>query len=285
MKLEILKPIFFILFLLSACCFSAKGQDATAYKYALRNQSTSFGLSVEALSDHYLSPMPYSGIGLNTRTEIRQLFSPENINLSNINRTGLSVGMTVNPAVTASVMFIGLNYGWGMHYHFRPVENLQILAGGLADVNFKGKLNNRNVNNPANIDLSVGLNLSAVAIYDIPTNWRTVRLQAEIEVPFIGAMFVPEYGSSYYEAFMMKSKGKYVHFSSFHNKQGFDMRYFAEIAFRSSTWRLGICSRQLIYAANQLYFKNAASELFIGYSKTLFRFSEKHPAPHNFINY
>ena len=279
-----LKQLFFFSFF-CACCFSMVAQDMPTHKYALRNYSTDFGLSAEQLSDHYISPLPYNGIGLHATQEIRTLFSPDNINLSNVSRSKINVGMTLNPASTASIMFIGLDYAWGMHYHFRPVENLQILAGGLTEVHFKGKLNSRNVNNPGNIDLAAGLNLSAIVIYDIPTNWRTVRLQAEVETPFVGAMFVPEYGSSYYEAFVMKSKGKYVHFSSFHNKQGLDMKYFAEIAFRTSTWRLGISNSQLTYTANQLYFKDFNTTLFVGYSKTLFRFSEKNPAPDNFVNY
>lgn len=277
--------LFFVSCLFCTCYFSTTAQDFSVHKYALRNQSTSFGFSVVGLSDHYLSPLPYSGIGLNATQEVRSLFSPDNINLSNVSRSRFNVGMTLNPASTASIMFVGFDYALGMHYHFRPVGNLQILAGGLTEIRFKGKLNSRNVNNPGNIDLATRLNLSAIAIYDIPTNWRTVRLQAEVEVPFVGAMFVPEYGSSYYEAFVMKSKGKYVHFSSFHNKQGVDMKYLAEITFRTSTWQLGFSSSQLTYTANQLYFNDFNTMLFVGYSKTLFRFSEKNPAPDNFINY
>jgi len=274
---------FLMLFFIWMNTFSQQKNDEA--KHALRTSSTTFGLSTLNLTDNYISPLPYSGIGLRVATENGRLYSPDFENFSIANKFKLDLGTTVNPAVTASVMYFGVNFAWGAHYHFRPAANLQILTGNLWDVDFGFKFNTRNVNNPFNIDLSTNLNLSAIVIYEVSARKRILRLQAAFQSPWIGCMFAPEQGASYYEIFSLGASGNFTHFSSFHNKLALYQTYSAEIPFANSFWRVGFAGESLKYTANNLIFEKNNFNLFLGYTYIFSRFTRNKPAPVNFIGY
>lgn len=281
-----MKKIAFMFGVLCICvfCVAAQGLD-TEKKYALRTTNTSLGFSLLHLTDNYLSPLPYSGIGLKLNTESRKFYKPESDKLSYTIRGELKLGSTLNPAQTASILYLGFDLGYGTHYHFRPAKNLQILAGGVWDIDLGFKGNLRNVNNPFSLDLATNINLSAVVIYDIQAKKRIIRLQGALESPLIGCMFVPEKGVSYYEIFMLRASGHYAHFSFLHNKLGLRQSYSVEIPFNNAKWRFGISSEILKYSANSLIFKRQDITLFVGYTRDLYGFTRKNPAPENFIGY
>ena len=259
--------------------------ESNEQKHLLRSSNTTFGLSTLNIMDNYLSPLPYSGVGLKSIMENARLLSPSCQNLSMKNRSELTLGSLVNPAGTAGMLFLGVNYARGMHYHFHPIENLQILAGGLWDIDFGVKYLARNVNNPVNLDMATNLNASFALIYDIPTPRRIVRLRAAFETPLIGCMFVPEQNSSYYEIFMLGAQGNFVHFSSLHNKQALRQMYSVEIPLRNSTWRFGFLATNLTYTANDMFFKRNDRTIFIGHTQVFSQFSRRNPAPENFIGF
>ncbi len=274
--------VLFYCAIICTLCLHAQS-DSVQKQYILQTSSTTFGLSTVSLLDNYLSPLPYKGIGLRITHEDRQFMSPNNDRLSSLSRIRLETGTTHNPAQTASLLFAGLDYTWGIYYHFRPIKHMQILTGGLADVDFGAKTITRNVNNPGSFDMALNLNLSAVVIYDIPLKKRTLRLQGTLESPWIGCMFVPAQGSSYYEIFSLGASGNFVHFSSFHNKLSLRQNYFVEIPFANSCWRFGISCDLTKWSANQLVFKQNDATVYFGYTRTLTSFNKKHPAPDNFI--
>ena len=274
-----------LLFLFFICLEAFSQQEETGIKYALRSSNTSIGLSTLSITDNYISPLPYSGIGLKVATENGRLYSPYSDRLSVADRYKMDVGILSNPAGTASMLYFGFDYAWGMHYHFRPLANLQILTGGFWDLDFGLKYNMRNVNNPFNMDLSTNLNLSAIAIYDLYTFRRKIRLQAAFETPFIGCMFAPEQGSSYYEIFSLGASGHFVHFSSLHNKLALNQSYSVEIPFKKSTWRIGFAGENLKYSANGMIFKKSDFTFFLGYTHIFSRFTKQNPAPENFVGY
>ena len=273
---------YFLLLLFFGLKLSAQQDDV---KYTLRTSNASFGLSTMNITDNYISPLPYNGAGLKIMAENGRLYSPYTENLSVANRYKIDAATLSNPAQTASMMFLSLNFAWGMHYHFRPVKNLQILTGGLWNADFGFKYNTRNVNNPFNMDLSANLNLSAIAIYDTSLFKRRFRLKAQLETPWIGCMFVPEQGASYYEIFSLGASGKFVHFSSFHNKQALCQTYSVEVPFVNSLWRIGFAGENSKHTANDMVFKKNNFTLFLGYTHVFSRFTRKNPAPKNFVGY
>jgi len=251
-------------------------------KFALTTRSHSIGFTSLTLLDNYLSPLEYDGSGIRFETEQRRFFSPYNPNLSHQSSMGILLGQTFNPRRTASITYLGLNYAWGMHYHFRPINNLQILAGGLADIDFGAKLNSRNVNNQFNLDLATNLNLSAVVLYD----FRFIRLQGAFVLPTIGCMFVPVQGASYYEMFGLGNMSNTIHFSSFHNKIGFRQRYTAFFTLNRSVLSLSYSYNYLKYEANNMVFKRVESTISLGWSYDFHIFAgRRRQAPDNFVKY
>ena len=278
-----MKKNIFLFFFLAICFCSAAQQTDTSQKYALRRTSTYFDVTSAKILDNYLSPLPYSGIGAKVTSESVRLFSPDNLNLSSKSRFHINAGTATNDPSTASIMYLGLNYGWGMYYHFYLFENFQILTGGLADIDLLFKYNSRNVNNPVNLDLALNVNAAVSIIYDIPTKKRKLRLQGDFEMPLIGLFFAPQLGSSYYEMFSLGAKGSYVHFGFLTNKVAFRQRYFIEIPFKRSTWRFGLVGENSKHSANDMMFRKNNFGGFLGYTRTLFSFNRKYAASDNFI--
>ena len=272
------------LFLVVIYLFSTvKAQEDTAVqKYALTTQNNFIGFTWLTLLDNYLSPLEYNGNGLKIEIETRRFFSPYNPNLSRQSNIGLLLGMTYNPQRTASITYFGLDYAWGMHYHFRPVENLQVLTGGLADINIGAKMNSRNTNNQFNMDLSANINLSAVVLYD----FKFIRLQGAFSMPAIGYMFVPVQGASYYEMFDLGNTTNTGHFSSFHNKTGFRQKYTAFFTLKRSILSLSYANNQLKYKANNMVFKKVESAILFGWTHNFHIFAGKNrQASDNFVKY
>jgi len=197
----------------------------------------------------------------------------------------LSAGMMLNPAFSSEMLYIGANYGWGVNYHFRLTKGLKILAGGLWDVDFGFKNVPRNINNPINLDMATNLNLTGLLIYDYPTRRRTLHLQAALQAPIIGYMFVPQGGASYYDMFQLGSLSNAFHFSSLHNKRGLNQTYTVDVPFNHSTWRFGLHFQNLKYKANNLVFAHNETSVIVGTTFDAISFSgKKKVAPQNFMS-
>ena len=260
-------------------------QDSNEQKFLLTTKTNTVGFSILSLTDPYLSPLTYTGNGIQFEHESRRFLSLSNTNVSIQNKLNLEFGYLLNPAQTASMTYIGADYSWGMHYHFRPLEGLILLAGGTGDVGLGYKDVPRNVNNPGNVDLYANLNLSGVAQYDIPLLRRTLRLQLSVETPLIGWMYVPLAGASYYEMFMLGNLSGISHFSSVFNKRGINPKLTVNVPFKSSVWRFGIGYQKLQYTANKMVFDRTEMSVHIGTTFDMVGFGGRmRKAPSNFIS-
>lgn len=267
------------------CSVNLFSQDEKPLQYKLISSSDLVGITALDLLDPYLSPLMYTGSGVKYEHAERKFFSAQKTNLSMEGKISALAGITTNPANTSSMIYLGAIYSWGMHYHFRILPKLQILAGGTADAGFGYKSIARNVNNPVNLDLSANLNLSGIVRYDIPTRRRVLRLSCELEIPVFGYMFVPQGGASYYEMFELGSLSNAFHFSSLHNKLGSSGDLILDIPFKHFTWRLGVNNSKLKYEANNMVFKHNEYSLMIGCKYDLYVFAgKKNRAPENFIS-
>lgn len=276
-----------ILFVIGICFFvlNVFSQNTDEKKYLLTNNANSIGISTLSINDPYLSPLTYNGVGVRYNHENRRFLSADNINLSKQNKLSFLGGMTLNPAFTSSMTYLGLNYSWGMHYHLRPIKGLFLLAGGNCELDLAAKNIARNVNNPANVDLATNLNLSGVARYDILTRKRIMQLQLAVQSPLFGCMFVPRGGASYYEMFNLWNLSDAVHFSSLHNKRGIETNLMLQVPFNLSTFRFGIGYNGLKYSANEMVFRRNEISLLIGTTFEMATFGgKKNRAPKNFMS-
>ncbi len=279
-----MKKFSLLVFILCLCANAvAQESDNNDKKYALTTVNNDIGIASLRILDNYLSPLEYDGLGVKLQTEKRKFFSVEKTNLSRQEKIGLTLGTVLNPAQSAGMTYLALNYSWGMHYHFRPAQNLQLLSGGLIGGNLGNKINSRNVNNPTNIDLYLDLSISGLAIWDVS---KSTRLQVSLDIPVAGTMFVPPMGASYFEMFGLGNFSNTGHFSSFHNKMGINQKYSVFFTLKRSVININYAYNYLKYEANNMIFKNNQSVFSIGWSYYLRTFAGKrNEAPLNFIKY
>lgn len=274
-----------LLFIFGFVLINVSAQNSPEKKYLLTTNSNWVALSSIELLDPYLSDINYSGLGLKYNHINRRFVNLKNLNLSQQSQFNLTTGIALNPANTSAMLYFGSNYGYGMHYHFRPVENLVLLAGGIWDIDFGIKEISRNVNNPVNVDLSTNLNLSGVAVYKIQLPKRDLMLKWAVQSPVLGCMFVPGAGYSYYEMFELGNLDNTFHFSSIHNKRGLNQTFTVEVPFKYSTWQFGLNFFNLKYSANDLVFRRDEVSILIGTTFDAISFSgKKKHAPANFIS-
>ena len=264
---------------------AAVAQQTEADKYLVTTRTNSLGYVSLQLTDPYLSPLTYSGSGFDFNHESRRFLSLHNNNISIQHQYYLVGAIAYNPAGTASMLYFGANYSFGMQYHFRPANRFQVLVGGSWDVDFGFKDLTRNINNPVNMDMATNLNVSGVIRYDVPLRRRTLRLQLSAETPVVGLMFVPLAGASYYEMFELGNHAGLTHFSSLHNKRGINPKLTVDIPFERSTWQIGLAYQHLKYEANDMVFKRNSFSLMVGTTFDVLSFSgRKKKLSPNFIS-
>jgi len=277
------KLLLFVLVLL--CDFSIYAQNGVEQKYLLTMKTNTYGLSILSLTDPYLSPLTYTGNGIQFEHESRRCWSETNTRLSIQSKLDLDAGLLQNPAQNSNMTYVAVNYSTGLHYKFKPVNGWLFLAGGSWDIGLGYKNVARNVNNPGNVDLATNLNLSGIAMYDLQLNRRTYRLQLSVETPLIGWMYVPLQGASYYEMFRLGNLSGISHFSSVFNRRGINPRLSVDVPFKRSVWRVGIQYRKLQYKANDMVFDRKETSLILGTTFDVVHFGGRmRKAPTSFIS-
>lgn len=258
--MQLMKKVAFIILSFGFFAMSAWGQNAdqkaTLDIFSIRGGYT-------WLTDEYLSALPYSGMTLNLKNEWWKLFNTENTAWQHNGNLNIVGAILYNQAGSNAITAFGANASWGAYYTYRPINDIAILGGAFADADYMGRFISRSVNKPYSMDLAANLNLSAGAIYTFSCRKSNFRLQYLVSTPFLGCMFVPEQGQSYYE--MLFSLDNTIHASSFHNKLGLKQELTFDMRFQHSTWRIGVEHQYLKYHANELNFSREHLNIIVGY--------------------
>jgi hypothetical protein len=275
-----------LIFALTIFAYSlVSAQNADEKKYLLTNKTNTIGISTLGFLDPYLSPLNYSGLGVNYEYQTCRFLSVKRTDISIQTKFNIETGITLNPRITSDLLYVGANYGWGLQYHFAPFHGFRFLAGGLWDLDFGLKDVERNINNPVNLDMSTNLNLTGVAKYDISLRHKTLRLKLALQTPIMGYMFVPRAGASYFEMFDLGNLTDAFHFSSLYNKRGINSVFTIDVPFNHSVWRFGIKAFDMRYEANNMVFNRNEYSFLIGTTFDTFNFGgRKNKAPINFIS-
>jgi len=274
----------FILVLFLFVHFYIFSQNVGESLIPLTTKSNIYGPTILSISDPYLSPLVYTGLGLRWEGDSRKFISAKNDKISFYSKNSAMYGLTLNPEATSSMTYIGFNTSKGLQYHFRVFEDIQFLVGGHWDAEFAFKNVARNVNNPVSFDVATNLNLAALGRYDLLTESRTYRFQWAVQSPIIGCMFVPLVGASYYEMFSLGNLSDAVHLSSLHNKRAFRQLISVDVPYRKSVWRFGLSFYSAKYAAHNLQvFKQSETSLVLGTTFDMVKFAgQLNKAPKNF---
>lgn len=262
MKYLLILFITIIIFVLPA--FSQENESIS-----LVYQSSMIGIGSSSSYDSYLSPLEYRGSSLAIYHEHAKMTGLLNNSISAQHLFNIHYSWADNPSGTASNYSGFIDYTYGLHYKFTPINRLQFFAGTQANGLLGFIYNTRNGNNPATGKAHINLNLSGIAAYHFRIKSLPILLKYQLNVPFIGVMFSPEFGQSYYEI-GLGNQDKLAHFSSLHNYLSIRNIVSAEIPINRFTFRLSYMNWIYETKVNNIETRLANHTFLLGLSKNFF---------------
>ena len=181
-------------------------------------RATLYGVGFSSVFDTYLSPQTYKGVEFRVSRESRKMTPWLDGNISRQVLFQANVAYTRNHVKNNITMAALANWNYGLHYNFKLTPNFRLLAGGVADINGGFVYNLRNGNNPAQARAYINLDASGMAIWDVKIKNFPIQLRYQLNIPFMGVMFMPHYAQSYYEIFSLGYSKGVVNFTSLHNQ-------------------------------------------------------------------
>ena len=166
------------------------------------------GIGQSKILDTYLTPEHFSGTGYT------YLYIKDTAPKDTLGRCTTTIEHEVDFSKTkdrsgnASNLEVSYNLYWARYYNLQPISNLRLQVGAAANASLGGIYNMTSSNNPAQAHASINIMPSATASYDFRIGSQNFSARYELNLPFIGVMFSPNYGQSYYEIFC---QGNYDH--------------------------------------------------------------------------
>ena len=227
------------------CCPTATAQTAPADADTTATppptsstHSTLFGIGGVRQLDTYLSPIDYRGPQV---MFLKEKLRPTRIMRGRVSFQGIlqaDFAVTHNRADNAHNLSGNLRYDAALHYNWRPVSPLRIMAGPQIGGNVGLIYNTRNGNNPAQALASIDISASAAAIYSFRLWGHTFRLREQVDIPLIGVMFSPNYNQSYYEL-SLGNRDHNVCFTHPANRPNLRNQLTLDFPLRGATMRVG----------------------------------------------
>ncbi len=254
-----MRKIGIFIWLLGSFAFAQNDTVSLAKPLWTVNKTTSLGVGSANVYDTYLSPLEYKGTSFSFLHEriSRTHFSDNKL----IKQQQFSLNFTTseNPAKNATAYsFIG-EYRLGAHYPLWQYKNLRLRVGGIWNLAGGVIYNERNSNNPASAKAYTNLNVSGQLFY----RWKSLLLRWQLDIPFVGAYFTPEYGESYYEL-SLGNHPHVLHFASFHNQRALQSYFSADFPVNNWTIRLGLQSSLYQTQTNNIVSHIYTHNLMIG---------------------
>ncbi len=158
--------------------------------------------------DTYLSPEKYRGFEFRFTSKVTRP-SRKHALTTMLTHEG-RITNSHNRADNANEISGGYDFSYGMMWRTSLFHNnLRVLLGGMTDFYLGFTYNTRtSANNPAQGYMSLGIGPQLQLAGDVNAWGKTLTLTWEGRMPFIGVMFSPAYGQSYYEIFNL---GNYDH--------------------------------------------------------------------------
>lgn len=179
----------------------------TAQTDFTRESALQLGAGGVRQQDTYLSPQSYKGQQL--------VLTYETLHMTHYCKERLSFHTITQGDFTNARNWSGtsreyggrLSFDCGWHYNWFPVQGLRLLAGGMMGFDAGVVYNERNGNNPAQARVNANLSASFIGMYDFRIRSQRLSVRYEANMPFVGVMFSPKYGQSYYEISEFRSGG------------------------------------------------------------------------------
>ena len=236
-------------------------------------RATMYGVGFTNVFDTYLSPQEYKGVDFRISRESMRMTKWMNGNVSLQSFFQADLGYTHN-RVDNNNMFSGLaNWNYGLHYNFPITSNFKLLAGGLIDLNGGFVYNLRNGNNPA--QARAYLDASGMAIWDLRIKNYPISLRYQVNLPFAGIMFSPNYGQSYYEIFTLGNWNGVINFTSLHNQPSLRQMLTVDFPVGRTKMRLAYLWDAQQSKVNDIKTHTYSHVFMVGFVKELFLIRDK----------
>lgn len=166
-----------------------------------------FGIGSAHLCDTYLTPLKYSGWGVQLSYERMQAmrFDPERW-IMQLNGT-LSVEKTQNPARNMDMWDFDFDIRWAMLRRLPINGRLNVSIGGATGLTLGALYNRRNGNNPVSAKAAWTVDVTAMATYSAKISRLPVTFRYQATMPLTGVFFSPDYGELYYEIYLGNHSG------------------------------------------------------------------------------
>lgn len=250
------------------------------YEHSLTNRAVTLSVGSWRSYDTYLSPLLYKGGGVKLMDERLKMMTRNYDKISRYSETNLSFATLSNPAETGSMLYFELQGLTGAHYHLRPLKNMNLLLGGLLDVDLGARYSFINQNNPASLILDANLWVSAMCYYHIRLRSRTFTLREHFSTPFVGVMFSPNYKQSYYEIFSLGNYDGVYPVTSFASRWQWRNKLSIDMPVALCTFRVGFLMERAVTEVNGLETRTMNVSLMAGlvYSFNSFKGMQRIPA-------
>ena len=223
----------------------------------------SLGIGSEHLCDTYLTPLHYSGWGLQLGYERLQAmrFDPERW-IMQLGGT-LTAGATDNPAGNMTMWEIDLDVRWAMMHRFTVAPGLKLAFGGATGITLGALYNRRNGNNPISARAAWTLDATAMAAYNTRLSRLPITLRYQATMPLVGAFFAPDYGELYYEIYLGNHSGL-AHCAWPGNYFKLSNLLTADLHFGATILRLGYSATIFSSKANEIVSRRVSHLFVIG---------------------
>lgn len=224
-----------ILLTLIVCSDLAVAQDRPAQSVL----TAEWGKS--AMRNTYLAPLLYEGRQIGVRYERWRTMRSYKWTNQQIIDADFADGDAENGQHSTS-WSIRAMYRYAMHRDISHLlcsrcQGLTVLIGPYAglETGFDYNLKLGSSNNPATARFVGNMGVSLASTYDYTLWGQPSKVNLQVQMPLIGYAFMPEYGASYYETFLIES-GNNGHFTSLHNEQDLDVRLSTDIPIAVIPW-------------------------------------------------
>lgn len=231
--------------------------------------STMVGIGWSDLLDTYLSPLDYKGIGISVHHERLQAArrgKGDRVNQLMVRGSYTNTySFSKNGAMVAGMA----SAGWGTMWRWQALSTLTLSGGPYGNFETGVTYNLRNGNNPASAILNVQAGGTGMANYQFRIGRQPFIASYQAWVPLAGGFFMPPYGASYYEIFVLGNRKNIFHFGSLHNRFDLDNTLMIDVPFRVSRLRVGYYSMIRNAHVNGIKARHIENAFLIGYSREL----------------
>ena len=243
--------------------------------------SSMIGVGASNVLDTYLAPYNYTGTDIRIQRETMRMTHLWGGRVSNQSMIDLNAAINTNRAGNMDEYAGGIRYSQGWLYNFgngnivnpvaRSDSRWNFAAGLAASAYVGGVYIDRNGNNPGQAKLDLMIDATAMATYTMRLSGHSYLWRYQVFVPLFGIAFSPNYGQSYYEAFVLGNYDRNVLFAYMGNMPSMRHRLTLDIPVKRYTLRVGYVAQFNQSTFNHIKHHSYSHDFMIGFNKYLYR--------------